>query len=429
MAVAKAIDPNAGKDAAMLKEKELNIAYTNMVRTSQQKGKKVCYTFVPGNLVELLHCFDVVPIFPEILGLQMGLRRNAGKYLDAGENDGYSEDICSYVKASVGMQMQGNIGPDGKPLPKPDFLFLIYSQCFTFMKWWEILRKTYDCPIITVHLPYRHHGRITPEEMKYGVDQLQQVVIPQLEEVTGIKFDIDLFREKLAYSRQMEEDFAWIFNSAKNIPSPIDGMFQSLYYVGPINTYWRGTPEGVDFYKTVRQVVEERLAAKQGPPTPFGRLDEQKYRIVMDWGITWDHFQEYAKIFFDERAVIVASTYTKVSGTYDVGNWHDPNRPFESMVRSNMTCYANLSLTDRVNLIEHYVKDFHADGFLIGSLKSCKSCAAGLLAMLRELEKRTGLPGGFFELDMMDGRYFSEANVRNRIESYFRMIDERRRMA
>jgi benzoyl-CoA reductase subunit B len=46
--------------------------------------------------------------------------------------------------------------------------------------------------------------------------------------------------------------------------------------------------------------------------------------------------------------------------------------------------------------------------------------------MLRELENRTGIAGGFIETDLVDARYFSAANVKNRIESYLQMIDEKR---
>lgn len=422
------LDRRAGKDEVMLKEKELMAGYVERIHRAKEDGKKICYTFVPGNLIELLHCFDVVPVFPEVLGLQMGLRRTADQYIELGENEGYSDDICSYVKASVGMHLRENMGPYGVKLPEPDFLFLIFSTCFTFMKWWEILRKLYDCPIITIHLPYRHHDKTTPEETRYGIDQFEKVVIPQFEGITGVRFDLDKLKEKLALSRQMEEDLAWIFQSAKHVPCPVDGLFQSLYYVGPINTYFRGTQEGVEFYKTARSVVEQRVAAKQGPQTPFGRMDEQKYRLALECGITWDHFREYNKILFDEKAIIVASTYTKVSGMYDSTEvMHDPDRPFESMIEHNMTNYCNNSLPERVKIMEDYINDYHADGFLVGSLKSCKSFSAGQLTMLQELEKRTGIPGAFFELDMMDPRYFSEANVRTRLDSYFRMIDEKRR--
>ena len=46
--------------------------------------------------------------------------------------------------------------------------------------------------------------------------------------------------------------------------------------------------------------------------------------------------------------------------------------------------------------------------------------------MMREVEKRTGKPGAFIESDLVDPRYFSAANIKNRLESYFQMIEQRR---
>jgi benzoyl-CoA reductase subunit B len=46
---------------------------------------------------------------------------------------------------------------------------------------------------------------------------------------------------------------------------------------------------------------------------------------------------------------------------------------------------------------------------------------------MREVEKLTGKPGAFVETDLVDPRYFSAANVKNRLESYFQMIDQKRR--
>jgi len=428
--VAKERNYDVGKDEAMLAEKVIMASYLQKLESAKKEGKKVCYTFVPGSLIELLHCFDIVPVWPEVLGLQMGLRKISDDYIEVAENAGYSDDICSYVKSSVGMFLKGNIGPYGNKIPEPDFLFLVNSQCFTFMKWWEILRKTFNCPIVTINLPYRHHGITTKDEIKYGVKQIEKVVIPQLEEMTGIKFDMDRLKGELALSREMEEDVASIFQAGKNIPCPVDGLFQALYYIGPINTYFRGTQEGVDFYKLVRKVVEKRVAAGEGPMTPFGKMKEQKYRLAVDCGITWDHFKEYSKIFYDEGAITVASTYTKVGGLYHSTEFsHDPDEPFESMIRQNMTNYANHTIEDRIKIMEHYINDYHCDGYMIGSIKSCKSFSAGLLTMMNELEKRTGISGAFFEMDMMDSRYFSEANVRTRIDSYLRMIDAKRKGA
>ena len=46
--------------------------------------------------------------------------------------------------------------------------------------------------------------------------------------------------------------------------------------------------------------------------------------------------------------------------------------------------------------------------------------------MLREVERRTGKPGGFIESDLVDPRYFSASNIKNRLESYFQMLSQRR---
>ena len=45
---------------------------------------------------------------------------------------------------------------------------------------------------------------------------------------------------------------------------------------------------------------------------------------------------------------------------------------------------------------------------------------------MRELEKRTGKAGVFIESDLVDPRYFSAANIKNRLESYFQMIETKR---
>jgi benzoyl-CoA reductase subunit B len=80
----------------------------------------------------------------------------------------------------------------------------------------------------------------------------------------------------------------------------------------------------------------------------------------------------------------------------------------------------------RVDMIAKYVREYKADGFLINSVKSCKSFSAGQLMIMREVENRTGRPGGFIESDLVDPRYFSSANVKNRLESYFQMIQQKR---
>ena len=131
-------------------------------------------------------------------------------------------------------------------------------------------------------------------------------------------------------------------------------------------------------------------------------------------------------MFYAEQAVVVASTYTKVGGLYDTGFRHDPDHPLETLADYCLGCYTNLGLPTRVALLERYIRDYRADGFLINSVKSCNSFSVGQLLMLRQLEERTGVPGAFIESDLVDPRYFSAANIKNRIESYLQMLDQKR---
>ena len=155
-------------------------------------------------------------------------------------------------------------------------------------------------------------------------------------------------------------------------------------------------------------------------------MSEERFRLVVEGPPNWTHFHQFWSMFHEQGAVVVASTYTKVGGLYDRGFRHDPSRPLETLAEYCLGCYTNLSLPARVDMINDYVNDYEADGFLINSVKSCNSFSAGQLVMLREVEERCGKPGAFIETDLVDPRYFSASNVKNRIESYFQMLDQRR---
>jgi benzoyl-CoA reductase subunit B len=131
-------------------------------------------------------------------------------------------------------------------------------------------------------------------------------------------------------------------------------------------------------------------------------------------------------MFYDDGAVVVASTYTKVGGVYDFGFRHDPDHPLESLADYCLGCYTNRNLPQRVEMIENYMEEYQADGFLINSIKSCNSFSAGQLLIMREIERRTGKPAAFIESDLVDPRYFSASNIKNRLESYFQMIEQKR---
>jgi benzoyl-CoA reductase subunit B len=416
------------KEASMLKQKQMIARNYDLLTSSPQTGRKTAATFVPGNLNELLMCFDLLNNLPEINAIQNGMKKLSGDYILEAEKAGHSEDVCTYVKADLGMLAKGNLAPNGKPLPTPDVLLLSYTGCFTFMKWFELVREEYKCPTVMLHVPYQGDGKVTQNMRDYIVRQIQNELIPTLEKVSGVKFDIDRLRGYLRESARAEEDLVWMLESAKRKPSPIDAYFGGVYYIGPIFSAFRGTPDATEYYRLLRLEIEERIAKGLGPVTPEGDMKTQKYRLVVEGPPNWTSFREFWKMFYDEGAVVVASSYTKVGGTYDLGFRHDPDHPLETLAEYCLGCYTNRNLPQRVDLLQKYMVEYEADGLLINSIKSCNSFSAGQLMIMREIEKRTGKPGAFIETDLVDPRYFSAANVKNRLESYFQMIDQKRRV-
>jgi benzoyl-CoA reductase subunit B len=294
------------------------------------------------------------------------------------------------------------------------------------MKWFEILKQEYDCPVVMLHVPYQPGGKITESMRAYVVRQIRDELIPALERISGRRYDEDRLKEHLARSARAEDDLVWVLESAKHRPSPIDAYFGGVYYIGPMFTAFRGTEEAVGYYRALRAEIEERIAAGLGPVTPDGELKNERFRVVVEGPPNWTSFHQFWRMFADEGAVAVASSYTKVGGVYDTGFRHDPQHPLETLADYCMGCYTNLGLPARVDMLTRYVEDYHADGLLVHSIKSCNSFSAGQLMILREVEGRTGKPGGFIESDLVDPRYFSAANIKNRLESYFQMLEQKR---
>jgi benzoyl-CoA reductase subunit B len=126
-------------------------------------------------------------------------------------------------------------------------------------------------------------------------------------------------------------------------------------------------------------------------------------------------------------AVAVASTYSTVGGIWEFGFRHDPLRPIESiakhMLQWNLT---NRSFQQRYRQIKDYVEQWDADALVIHSVKSCRLFSAGQGDMREYFTKELNVPTLLIESDLEDPRYFSEAQLRNRVDAFFESLEHQK---
>lgn len=381
-------------------------------------GAPAAYLMISGNCVEILRCFDILPVFPEVNALQLAIRKNSLPYIIKSEEIGYASDNCAYVKADVGYSLCGGVGPDGNT-PKPALIVCNFVGCNVYIKWFEHCSKMFDVPMVMLDIPFLREDAPSREDVAYVQTQLQEL-IAHCEKLTGKKFDIDRLREILRHSVRAEEGWSRAKELCKHRPAPFDAYFDSINMMGPINAL-RGTREAADFFdKTVAEY--ERMAAEG-----IGVLDEERFRIVVEGPPPYPHYRSFRNLFESWKAVAVQSTYSTVGGIWEFGFRHDPDRPLES-IAEQMILYnlCNRSLLERYKQIQAYVRDWEADALVIHGIKSCRLFSAGQGDMREYFARELGVPTLMVESDLEDPRYYAEAQIKNRIDAFFESLQYKR---
>ena len=73
------------KDRSMVLQKEMLAKHFARLEKAPENHEPVVYTFVPGNLTELIRSFGALPVLPEINALQSGMRKLSGDYIAEAE--------------------------------------------------------------------------------------------------------------------------------------------------------------------------------------------------------------------------------------------------------------------------------------------------------------------------------------------------------
>ena len=398
--------------------------FAEMTHLAEGGEGQAAYMLISGNPVELVRAFDLLPIYPEVNALQIAAKKQALPFIQRAEEMGYSIDNCAYVKADIGCFFGGRETSFGK-IPLPSLILCNYVGCNVYLQWFEHLGEYCPgVPIFNLDIPFvrTDSGEPTPEDVTYVVRQLEDL-IELCERITGKKLDYAKLQRIVALSGETGELWSEIKALTQRIPSPFDAYFDSVTMMAPLYCL-RGSEECVEFFRVAYEELKAKADAGVGP------LPEERFRIVIEGPPPWPFLRIFRDMFSKWGAVAVASTYSTVGGLWEFGFRHDPARPLESiaqhMLQWNLT---NRNFLQRYEQIRRYMEEWSADALVIHSVKSCRLFSAGQGDMREYFTKELGIPTLLIESDLEDPRYFSEAQLKNRIDAFFESLEHKKLVA
>jgi len=394
-----------------------------------QQQRTAAYAFVMGSCAELLAAFEIPLFLPEINCLQSAVNGTAQGLLQHAEEQGYPSDICNYLKADVGLHLQGRRLPH-KRLPAP-CLAIASTACNTYIKWAEIWQRLYDMPLFVFDIPgSRNPARPSrpgdpgfAADLAYVMEQVRSL-ISLCERITGRRLDPDRLSHALDCTNRMGDAFRQMLAMNRQEPACFDAVRQGGAYLGVFNAY-RGSEAGVRYFRNALEELQQiRQRCLREPPA------EAPFRLLFAGLPCYPLYSSFIRMFSTQGGLFVRSTYLQfASGGANLEYRFDTGRPVESFAEG-------LLLTTREAMDSMFLAGdrlfeaqaaCRADGVVFHGVKSCRTVSTGLADARLALLSRSSVPTLLLESDMMDRRLISPAQMQNRIDAFFETLRLRRK--
>jgi benzoyl-CoA reductase/2-hydroxyglutaryl-CoA dehydratase subunit BcrC/BadD/HgdB len=373
-------------------------------------GRKVAWV-TSGAPVELLKALGFYVLYPENHAAICGTLRVAVDIASEAENAGYSRDICSYARTDIGSLLSGTT-PVGR-LPRPDLLMACTNICQTVLFWYRVLARQFDVPLVLIDTPFVY-TEATSHAVEFVKRQLEEAV-PVVEKVAGKALDEKRLKATARLSRDASQLWLEIIERGKHRPAPISA-FDQFIHMAPI-VEMRGDASTVDFYAAMLEEVDARIAAG------IGAVKRETKRVLWDNLPIWYRLRFLAETLAAHGIAVVVSTYTNAWG--ELAPMIDPDRPFESMARTYIHPILNRGTGHKLATMTRMVEEYHLDGAILHSDRSCKPYSIGQVDQRDRLVREHGVPALLLEADHSDARCFTEGQAANLLAAFVEMLETR----
>jgi benzoyl-CoA reductase/2-hydroxyglutaryl-CoA dehydratase subunit BcrC/BadD/HgdB len=387
--------------------------FTELMR-GPEEGRKTAWCTSVGP-AELLRALGFNVHFPENHGAMLGATRMATDLIPLANARGFSPDICSYLTSDIGSYLKGESPFQKMKMPGPpraDVLVFNTNQCRDVKDWFQWYSREWSVPCVGIHTPLAI-GDLNGSILEDVARQTEALVGP-LEEVAGVKLDIDRLREVIDLSRQCTVLWKAVLDTAANVPSPLT-FFDGTIHMGPA-VVLRGHPDAVEYYEVLLAELKQRVA------DGVAAVEGEEHRVYWEGMPIWGKLRDLSTQFLQLRTCVVASTYCNSWVFEDL----DPSDPFGGMARAYSCIFICRSDLEKEAYIEEMAAKFKIDGILYHDAKTCPSNSNSRYGMPQRLRERLDLPYLIVNGDLNDLRLYSEEQTRTGIEAFAEQLSETR---
>ena len=340
-------------------------------------ARKVAWV-TSGAPIEFLTALDYFLIYPENHAAVCGIRRTAEDLCGVAEDAGWSRDTCSYARTDIGAMLSGRT-PVGK-LPKPDLLVCCTNICQTVLLWYRVLADHFKVPLIVIDTPFVYRKAGT-HDTDFVERQLEDA-IGIAEQIAGRSLDMVRLRQVTVAARDAVELWGQVMKRGAHRPAPLTA-FDEFIHMAPI-VEMRGQDFTVDYYHAMLAELDARIA------NGVGALKHERRRLIWDNLPIWHRISWLSKQLAGRGVALVASTYTNAWA--ELARLIDPDRPIASAAACYMHPILNQGTGHKLATIKRMVLDFHADGVILHSDRSCKPYSIGQMDQRDRLGREIGAP-------------------------------------
>ncbi len=343
---------------------------------------------------------------------------------EAVEARGFARDLCSYMRCYWGSMFLDR-GPFGG-FVKPDFCLQLH-YCDSHGKWYQVESEHLGVPSFIIDLPPAPEEGLFEHRIEYLVSQFNDA-IDWMERITGRKYEDERLIEATKNECLTEVLWAKICELNKAIPAPLSAIhFQTLYVPSVL---LRHRKEAVEFCEMLLDEVKDRVENQ------IAALGTERCRLFHDGVPPWlsrlPRFpEEYGAVFIGSYYVFTmpGAFRAREDGSLEVAKTPEEEgislETREDALRVLAKWYMHCRWRSmiyqpsfRIKEIPKMVEDWHGDGVVIHFNRGCEAMSQGL-GELRSALRDRGIPTMVYEGNMADPRDFSEAQVIDRLESFF----------